>query len=63
MELSRVEEELTATCACEGEDSVRKELESFLKTYPKSSWAAKVAARLRAIKSHTSGIRFYCKPG
>lgn len=62
-ELSRVEEELASTCACKGEDSVRKELENFLKIYPRSLWTAKVAARLQTLKTHTSGIRFYCRAG
>jgi hypothetical protein len=63
VELSRIAEVLASTCACEGEDSVRKEFENFLKIYPGSPLAAKVAARLQTLNSHTSGIRFYCKTG
>jgi hypothetical protein len=61
-ELARVEEELVSNCACGGEDGVRKELESFLKAYPNSATAAKVASHLEAVKNGTSGIRFRCRP-
>ncbi len=62
-ELTKVEEELGSTCACSGEDGVRKGLEHFLNAYPASPIAASVAARLQAIKNHTSNIRFNCLSG
>jgi hypothetical protein len=62
-ELANVEEELlNGTCACGGEDGVRKELESFLKVFSSSPLAAKVASRLEAVNSHTSEFRFHCEP-
>jgi HEAT repeat protein len=61
-ELTGIEEALESTCACGGEDGVRKELEKFLKTFPGLPVAAEVAARLQAVENHTSGIRFHCTP-
>ena len=62
-ELAKVEERLVGNCACGGADGVRKELENFLKAYPNSPIAAKVASHLQAVKNGTSGIRFNCIPG
>jgi len=61
-ELAGIEEALESTCACGGEDGVRKELEAFVKAFPGSPVAAKAAARLQTIENHTSGIRFHCTP-
>ena len=60
-ELEGIEAALESTCACGGEEGVRNGLEKFLKGYPNSALAAKVSARLQAIRNRTSGIRFYCK--
>jgi hypothetical protein len=64
-ELAQIEGEpgLGSTCACGGEEEVQKELENFLKAFPNSPLAAKVAARLQTLKKHASGIRFHCTPG
>jgi hypothetical protein len=61
-ELAKTEEDLVGNCACGGEDGVRKELENFLRAYPSSPIAAKVASHLQAVKDRTSGMRFYCRP-
>ena len=61
-ELAKVEEELVGNCPCGGADGVQKELENFLKAYPNSPMAAKVASHLQAVKSGTSGIRLNCRP-
>jgi hypothetical protein len=61
-ELAKVEEELLGNCACGGADGVQKELENFLKAYPSSPMAAKVASHLQAVKNGTSGIRLNCRP-
>jgi hypothetical protein len=61
-ELTNVEEQLVGNCACGGADGVQKELENFLKAYPDSPLAAKVAAHLQAVKNGTSGVRFNCRP-
>lgn len=60
-ELARVGRALESTCACGGEDGVRGELETFLNTYPTSPLATGIAARLEALRNHTSGIRFNCR--
>ena len=61
-ELAKVEEYLVGNCACGGADGVQKELENFLKAYPNSPFAAKVASHLQAVKNGTSGIRLNCRP-
>lgn len=61
-ELRKIEAALESTCACGGEDGVRKELEKFLETFPGLPMAARVAARLQAVNSRTSDIRFTCSP-
>jgi hypothetical protein len=61
-EMGGIETALASTCACGGEDGVRKELESFLKTFPNSPASAMVAKRLEMLRQHASGIRFHCVP-
>jgi hypothetical protein len=59
-EMGAIETALGSTCACGGEDGVRKELETFLKTFPDSPAAAGVAKRLEMLRDHTSGMRYLC---
>jgi hypothetical protein len=62
-ELAKIEEELLGNCACGGAAGVQKELEDFVKAYPNSPLAAKVASHLQAVENGASGIRFNCIPG
>jgi hypothetical protein len=50
-------------CACEGGDSVTRELQLFLSRFPSDPIAPKVREVLNAIKEGRSKIRFHCISG
>jgi hypothetical protein len=61
-ELAQIKSALESECVCGGEDECRRELQSFLKTYPTSPFASVVASHLEAVNNHTPKIRFHCQP-
>ena len=61
-ELALIQSALESECVCGGEDEYRRELQSFLKTYPNSPFASGVASRLDAVNKKTFKIRFHCEP-
>jgi hypothetical protein len=61
-ELALIQSALESECVCGGEDEYRREMQSFLKTYPNSPFASGVASRLEAVNKQTFKIRFHCKP-
>jgi len=61
-ELTGIEEAVSGTCACGGEEDVARELAAFQKAFPNAPIAGQVAAVRAALASHTSPMRFHCQP-
>jgi hypothetical protein len=49
-------------CACEDKESVLKELNAFLESYPRATIAAKVRQRVQAVQEDRAHIRYHCAP-
>lgn len=63
-EVAALEDVFTrSTCACGDAASVEAGLERFLKSFPRSSVAPRVRARLEQVRAGTSDFRFRCQPG
>lgn len=54
---------LEGTCACDGEQSVLRELRAFLGTYPEHPLVPRVLERIRELEEGESPFRFSCRPG
>ena len=61
--VAAIEEEVASTCACDGIDSVIRELSEFARRFPKSPASPAARKRLREIRGGKSPMRFQCTPG
>jgi hypothetical protein len=63
-ELEQVGERLTeSTCACGDKASIEREMQQFLRAFPRASVAAAVRTRLRALTGGRSNVRLRCLSG
>jgi hypothetical protein len=49
-------------CACEDKESVLKELNAFLESFPRATIADRVRQRVQAIQEDRAHIRYHCAP-
>jgi hypothetical protein len=62
--IGAIETILTAgDCACGEKDSVLKELNAFLRAYPKAAAADRVRHRIEAVESGRAHVKYGCYPG
>ena len=54
---------LSGTCACRDSSGVTRELQTFLKRFPKDPLTRQVRDRLREVRTGRARMRYHCTPG